>query len=68
MMGAVTFDDQIVGGKARLEGSREPYDQLKTMLVSFDLGFEMMPGTGSADLTPKKNTFEQEDLGRTDGG
>ncbi len=38
------------------------------MLVSFDLGFEMMPGTGGADLTPPKKPFEQEDLGRTDGG
>jgi alkyl sulfatase BDS1-like metallo-beta-lactamase superfamily hydrolase len=68
MMGAVPFDDQIKTGKAKLEGKREPYDQLKGMLVSFDLGFEIMPGTGAVDLTPEKNAFEQEDLGRTDGG
>jgi alkyl sulfatase BDS1-like metallo-beta-lactamase superfamily hydrolase len=68
MMGAVTFDEQIASGKAKIAGDRGPYEQLKGMLVSFDLGFEMMPGTGSADLTPPKKTFEQEDLGRTDGG
>ena len=44
MMGAVSFDDQINSGKAKLEGNREPYDQLKIMLVHFDLGFEIMPG------------------------
>lgn len=60
MMGAVTFDDQINSGKAKLEGSREPYDQLKTMLVQFELGFEMMPGTGTADLTPKAKPFQAE--------
>jgi alkyl sulfatase BDS1-like metallo-beta-lactamase superfamily hydrolase len=68
MMGAKSFDEQIASGKATLKGKREPYDALKTMLVHFDLGFEIMPGTGAADLTPEKKTFEQEDLGRTDGG
>ena len=60
MMGAVSMDDQIVAGKAKLEGNREPYDQLKTMLVHFELGFEMMPGTGTADLTPKKKPLQAE--------
>ena len=68
MMGAVSFDDQIKAGKAKLEGDREPYEHLKTMLVHFDLGFELMPGTVGTDLTPEKKPFEQEDLGRTDGG
>jgi alkyl sulfatase BDS1-like metallo-beta-lactamase superfamily hydrolase len=68
MMGAVSFDDQIKAGKAKLEGNREPYEQLKDMLVHFDLGFEIMPGTGAKDLTPEQDAFEQEDLGRTDGG
>jgi alkyl sulfatase BDS1-like metallo-beta-lactamase superfamily hydrolase len=68
MMGAVSFDEQISAAKARLEGNRQVYEQLKTMLVHFDLGFEIMPGTGARDLTPSQTTFEQEDLGRTDGG
>jgi len=68
MMGAVTFDKQIKSGKAKLKGNRKPYDQLKTMLVQFDLGFEMMPGTGAKDLTPKQNTFKQDPPGDTTGG
>lgn len=68
MMGAVSFDEQIADGKAKLEGNREPYDQLKGMLVHFDLGFEILPGTGATDLTPEQKVFEQEALGRSDGG
>ena len=60
MMGAMTFDEQIRTGKAKLEGNREPYEQLKTMLVHFELGFEMMPGTGAADLTPQEKPFQAE--------
>ncbi|MFV1965968.1 MAG: alkyl sulfatase dimerization domain-containing protein [Pirellulaceae bacterium] len=68
MMGAVSFDDQIASGKAKLDGDREVYEQLKTMLVHFNLGFEIMPGTGEADLSPDFATFEQEPIGRNDGG
>jgi len=60
MMGAMTFDAQISSGKAKLEGNREPYELLKTMLVQFDLGFEMMPGTGGKDLTPEQKPFQAE--------
>jgi alkyl sulfatase BDS1-like metallo-beta-lactamase superfamily hydrolase len=68
MMGAVSFDEQISSGKANLKGLRDVYEQLKTLLVHFDLGFEIMPGTGSRDLTPEENLFKQEELGRTEGG
>jgi len=68
MMGAVSFDEQIKSGKAKLKGDREPYDQLKTMLVQFDLGFEMMPGTGSKDLSPEHKPFEQEPPADSAGG
>ena len=66
--GAITFDDQIKTGKARLKGNHEVYEQLKTMLVHFDLGFEMMPGTGTKDLTSDQKPFEQEEPGDTAGG
>jgi len=62
MMGAVSFDDQIKSGKAKLVGDRKPYEQLKAMLVQFDLGFEILPGTGAKDLTPEKDAFAQEPL------
>jgi alkyl sulfatase BDS1-like metallo-beta-lactamase superfamily hydrolase len=68
MMGALTFDQQIESGKAQLEGNREPYEQLKGMLVQFDLGFEIMPGTGAADLTPDKKPFEADAPADTSGG
>ena len=60
MMGVVSFDDQIKSGKAKLVGDREPYEQLKTMLVQFDMGFEILPGTLAKDLTPEKKIFEHE--------
>jgi len=68
MMGAVSFDEQIAAGKAMLKGNRQVYEQLKTLLVHFDLGFEIMPGTGAKDLTPEQNALEQEEVGWTDGG
>lgn len=68
MMGATTFDDQIASGKAKLKGNREAYESFKSMLIHFDLGFELMPGTGAKDLTPEQNPFEQEDLANTAGG
>ena len=60
MMGAVSFDDQIKTGKAKLAGDRNPYEQLKTMLVQFDMGFELLPGTIAKDLTPAKKPLEYE--------
>ncbi len=60
MMGAVSFDEQIKAGKAKLVGDSKPYEQLKTMLVQFDMGFEILPGTGAKDLTPKNKPFELE--------
>jgi alkyl sulfatase BDS1-like metallo-beta-lactamase superfamily hydrolase len=60
MMGVVSFDEQIKAGKAKLKGNREPYEQLKGMLVHFELGFEMMPGTGGADLTQEEKPFQAE--------
>ena len=68
MMGAANFDEQIASGKAKLDGNRQVYEDLKTMLVHFDLGFEMMPGTGEADLTPQKEPFEAEEPANTAGG
>lgn len=60
MMGAVSMDDQIKSGKAMLVGDRKPIDQLKNMLVQFDIGFEVLPGTLPKDLTSEKNPFAQE--------
>jgi len=68
MMGAVSFDKQIAAGKAKLEGNPQVYEDLKTLLVHFDLGFEIMPGTGAKDLTPEEKPFQQEQPADTSGG
>jgi hypothetical protein len=41
---------------------------LGTLLVQFDLGVEIMPGTGTKDLTPEKTPFEKEKPADTSGG
>jgi alkyl sulfatase BDS1-like metallo-beta-lactamase superfamily hydrolase len=61
MMGKATFDDQIEAGKARLEGNREVYEQLKSTLVQFSPSFELLPGTKPAAIAaPTLDPFEQE--------
>lgn len=45
MMGASTFDDLMATGKAKFDGDRKPYEQLKGLLVSFTPDFEILPGT-----------------------
>ena len=68
MMGAATIDQQIDSGAATVEGERSILDKLAGMLVQFELGFEVMPGTGTADLTPEKKPFEADTPALTDGG
>ncbi len=59
MMGAAKFDEQIAAGKAKLEGNRDVYEQLKSTLVHFELGFEILPGTKPAPKAVARNAFEQ---------
>ncbi len=42
-----------------LDGNKKVYEQLKTTLVQFELGFEMMPGTKKVEAKPDMSTFEQ---------
>lgn len=62
MLGQATFDQLIEEGKARFEGNRAPFDLLKDSLVQFDMGFEILPGTGAKDLTSEAKAFEQTPL------
>ena len=68
MMGTATIDDQIAAGKVALAGDAGIIDELKTMLVQFDIGFEILPGTGAQDLTPEGNPFQQPEPADTSGG
>ncbi|MFN8599920.1 MAG: alkyl sulfatase C-terminal domain-containing protein, partial [Candidatus Binatia bacterium] len=62
MMGVTSFDDLIASGKAKFEGDRKPFDQLRSILVPFTPDFEVLPGT--APKTPSKGPkpFEMPDL------
>jgi alkyl sulfatase BDS1-like metallo-beta-lactamase superfamily hydrolase len=61
MMGRATLDDQLMAGKAKLTGDRKPYDHLKSMLVQFQIGFEILPGTKAVKtIDASTNAFEQK--------
>ena len=68
MMGKVSFDEQIESGKASLDGDRAPYETLKTLLTQFDIGFEIMPGTGGEQSSTERGAFEQAPAADTSGG
>lgn len=70
MMGAVSFDDQIKAGKAKLKGERKPYDELKGMLSTFNMEFELLPGTLPEKVTKPAigKPFKQEAPADSSGG
>ena len=69
MIGATTLQQLITDGVARLDGDPAVLTTLASLLVHFELGFEIMPGTVPA--VPKAaamGDFEQEPLADTAGG
>jgi alkyl sulfatase BDS1-like metallo-beta-lactamase superfamily hydrolase len=56
MMGAKSFAASIEDGTAQVEGDVDVLGQLAAMLVTFEIGFEILPGTagvaGEVDLNP----------------
>ena len=62
MMGANSFDDLIKDGKAKFEGDRKPFDQLRGLMVSFAPTFEILPGTAPKAPTVGPKAFEVPDL------
>ncbi|MBS0319717.1 MAG: MBL fold metallo-hydrolase [Proteobacteria bacterium] len=62
MMGAQSFDDLIKAGKAKFDGNRAPFDQLRALMVPFTPDFEILPGTAprKPDTAPKP--FEMTEL------
>ncbi|MCU0812693.1 MAG: MBL fold metallo-hydrolase [Thiobacillaceae bacterium] len=62
MGGVASFDDLIKEGKAKFDGDRSGFDQLRSILVMFTPDFEIMPGT--APKTPAKapKPFEVVDM------
>jgi alkyl sulfatase BDS1-like metallo-beta-lactamase superfamily hydrolase len=70
MSGKATFDSLLAAGKAKFDGSRRPFDQLRSILTRFTPDFEMMPGTkpGKATTPPTKDPFESDAPADTAGG
>ncbi len=62
MMAQASFDDLIASGKARFEGDRSRFDQLRAILVPFTPDFEILPGTAAKASMPPPKPFEVRDL------
>jgi alkyl sulfatase BDS1-like metallo-beta-lactamase superfamily hydrolase len=62
MMGQASFDDLIKAGKAKFDGNRAGFDQLRAILVPFTPDFEILPGTAPKTLSEKPKPFEAPKL------
>ena len=58
MMGVETLTAQIENGKAKTQGNLDVLKQLGAAMVTFELGFEMLPGTKSVADGDELNDFE----------
>ena len=65
MMGQKTLAAQIEDGTAKVEGNTEVLDQLASTMITFELGFEILPGTKGPAAEVDLNPFE---LGPVDPG
>ena len=62
MMGQASFDDLLKDGKAKFEGDRTGFDQLRSILVPFTPDFEILPGTAPKQAAAAPKPFEVRDL------
>ncbi len=61
MMGVKSMDDMIADGTAIAEGDKTIIDQLKSMMIHFELRFEILPGTVPVgDQQLNRNPFQQD--------
>ncbi|MFO1420554.1 MAG: alkyl sulfatase dimerization domain-containing protein, partial [Candidatus Competibacteraceae bacterium] len=58
MMGQASFDDLIKAGKAKFDGDRTGFDQLRSILVPFTPDFEILPGTAPKQRAAPPKPFE----------
>ena len=52
MLGAKSFEQLEAEGKARFEGDRRPFNELRSILTVFSPDFEIFPGTRNARQVP----------------
>jgi hypothetical protein len=62
MMGVSSFDDLIKAGKATFDGYRQPFDQLRGLMVAFTPDFDILPGTAPKEAAKSLKAFEMPDL------
>jgi alkyl sulfatase BDS1-like metallo-beta-lactamase superfamily hydrolase len=62
MTGEAPLIDQVAAGTAVLDGDASILASLASMIVHFDVGFEIMPGTGAAQWSPGLDTFAAEPI------
>ena len=58
MMGVQKLTDQIKDGTAKVKGDQQVLAQLASMMVDFELGFEILPGTKGPGKAEDLNDFE----------
>lgn len=70
MGGQATFDSLVSSGKAKMDGDRKPFDQLRSIIEHFSPDFEIMPGTKPAKAITHqaKDPFEAHSLADSTGG
>jgi alkyl sulfatase BDS1-like metallo-beta-lactamase superfamily hydrolase len=68
MTGAAPLAAQVADGRAALAGDPGVLQVLAGLLVHFEVGFEILPGTGAGHLSPDLDDFAQEPLGDSAGG
>ena len=58
MMGVKTLATQVEDGTTKLEGNGKILNQLGAMMTTFELAFEILPGTVGSSPTEELNDFE----------
>ena len=64
MAGQRTLAAQIADGKAKVEGNQKVLEQLASLLVNFEMGFEIMPGTATKPDAARPKTANYEERRR----
>jgi alkyl sulfatase BDS1-like metallo-beta-lactamase superfamily hydrolase len=68
MTGASPLAEQLATGRATVTGDPGVLAALAGLLVHFELGFEVLPGTGGAHLSAPLDDFAQEPFADSSGG
>ena len=68
MIGSAPLPQQVAAGTAVLDGDGTVLSTLAALLVHFELGFQIMPGTVSQNQSSTEDPFSQEPLADSAGG